>query len=1183
MEYFNPQNNFTKNVYSYSNKMCMYQRFWLIFEADRSKKYKIFQKYVYRMSNSFKADLSKNGNAELINIIYPGIKSGINSLVTRNSQYFAYSTFLSVYIYEQKTLNIINIITKNKSSISTISFAQKDTKLIAISFHSNLVEIINVVDNKLVSDFTLHSPTVSVGWLKQDTQIVCFTRFYSEYYIYDVSSGQKIKSAVGAFDNIRVLAMTDADEPIYFGGNYVGTISRFYKGKGKSVEYPGRNNVVTSAFDPNNQSQCLIVWKQCWALFDVTTGINVIHEVTDLSYSISSATWSSFIPGQFYTGDEVTGNIRIWNGPSTVPLEILNIYSAGVSSMVDLKRNCLLIGFVDGMVGVYDVENRKFIFQNISGHCGPIFDLKFHPTNPEVLITSGREGAVCTWNTSTMKQIDRITSFDSNDHFNSMDVSPGGGMIACGFVDGLIAFFSLQTKLKIFEFQICKQPLISLNFSLFEPELIITSSLHGFCSILNVQERKIVWRTQTKQMASIAAFSIHHQGQIIVTTETGSILIFNGMKENPDIVIDDLDKPKFFKIFFSPYNKDIILTSEKEGNVKIVNIVDKTISLLTKLEDRSWSIVYHPIIENLVAVAAINGDVTFYDTETKSVVCTFSAHQSPVLSMGFSPINPNLLVTAASDSSIKFWSINSLFYKTYIENIIKGKFDWVRPIEGHHQLIKLARRCLKLDEKFTIRSDDINHINDILRITKKTVHKSMSGSIRETSLIRRALKNKERMIHCAKQDLFMGDAKSYCELMFASGNFDLAVAAAPAVSVKFWMEMMKNRAKLFDSKNDFANCMLAIGDVDTAIESLNTTSEYNSAFLISAAQTNKESFKFEIRDSHPQTFSIKRPYIDLQFNHADIFNEYRTGHAMAESHLKKGQIYLASASYLSVGDVTNAELLLMIHGETPSAFLLDSITKTGNQKVRERFASLSIQSGIDKETVMNMFSNENDLDLKKRIILSFDFTSPSERENFFVKNGLQKPSEYSGGETLLEQLHNLLLSGKSNEACEFIISQAKENMKTNFIEIEDMVKLIELVNLNSVSEKVYFSIVSLSLYFAIYRAIWKGYKKVLKKLQTKFSECASKSQSDFLKNFVNETNKAIQLSEKSTDEYRILYTGFNYLNPKSVGQSFDRNTMLGKQYYMDDKRSSMDLEEALMWFDLTPFSPLNLKVKHYVV
>lgn len=272
-----------------------------------------------------------------------------------------------------------------------------------------------------------------------------------------------------------------------------------------------------------------------------------------------------------------------------------------------------------------------------------------------------------------------------------------------------------------------------------------------------------------------------------------------------------------------------------------------------------------------------------------------------------------------------------MFTKTVLTNAINQQLDWIRPLEGYGQLLKLLKRCIKAEDKIKFSQCDIPHINDIIRLTKKTVKRTIANTAHETRLIKRALKSKEKLIQSARLELYSGNAKHYCEMMFATGEFDLAVAAAPAVSVNFWIEMMKNRAKLFDDENQVANYQLLIGDAYGAMKTLVQSNDSDKAFLVSAAQ-NKNSFKFLISDTKVQTFSPFRPYIDKRFLESELFIEYRTASARAKQCLKEGKVFLAAASYLSISDITSAEFCLLKHGQTVAAFLLDSLTKTGNQK-----------------------------------------------------------------------------------------------------------------------------------------------------------------------------------------------------------------------------------------------------------
>lgn len=1115
--------------------------------------------------------------AQLIGMIYPGIQYKSQITFSRNSRYFAYATIISVYIYDQSSMNLVNIISTGKDSISAISFASKSIELIAVSYNSQKVQIVNFIENILITEFQSPEVILNFGWSNNDTQVICFTKFFYRYYLFDVFTGEKIKTSLGSFQNIRILAVSDPDNPTYFGGNNVGTLTWIRNTKCKSIEFPTKYKVVSVVIDPNSNYQCLVVWKYSWGIFDISAGISLMHEVNDLNYSIASASWSC-VPGQFITGDESTGIIRIWNASSISPLDVISVYSCGIASILDLKHDRLLICFEDGMIGVFDMRIRHFIFQNLGGHINTIFSIQFYPTNPDVFVTAGGEGVICTWNASTMRRIDRLVPQDPITGLFSMDVSLGGGMICCGYKEGRIAFFSLQTKTKINDTTLTNKRIVSVKFSIFEPEQLIVSSDDGFCAVYDVQRNQILWQPNLQLIPNIGFFSIHNKGQILVTCHNGSVLIYNSIQSTePDLVLEDPMKSDLYFLAFSPFDKNIFATTDNDGCVKLWNISTRTVEVIGLHNGKSRPICFHPTIDYIICSGGYDKQIMIHDIKAKCVICSFEAHTTFVQAIAFSPANPNLLISAAADSTIRFWSIDTLFMKTALINIMDKKYDWIRPLESHQQLLKLVRRCMKLDDRIQFNASDVMHINDILRVTKKGVQKSLSATSHETRLITRAIKAKERMINAAQTELYMGNPKHYCELLFTAGEFDRAVAAAPAVSVNFWIEMIKNRAKLLDDENEIANLKLIIGQVEEASEILLNANETEKAFLISAAKNNG-SFNFTSRNGYHQALNIKRPYIDTNFEIPALYTEYRTASLQAQQSLKDGHIFLAAGAFLSVGDILSTEYLLLKHGQTAAAYLVDSITNTNNPEVKDRFYMLAIQSGL-KNALFERLTEEE----KLKYVITIHFKSEAKRIAFYEKHGLKKPSEYSGGDTDMEKIINMLLAGKQNDASEFLIKIAQEKIRSDYTYIETLFKFFQKADFTNASDRRYFTIVALSLYFAFYRALWKGYKRILRIISQKLHEIVEKHELDWLAEYVTETNNAVNLFYEKMTGSRIFYVGYKFFNPNPIGTPYTKEQMYGKRYFLEDGDSTIDMESALMWFDITPFSPLTFKCRHYII
>jgi WD40 repeat protein len=974
------------------------------------------------------------------------------------------------------------------------------------------------------------------------------------------------------------MAISPSPPHFWIGGNNRGTITRLDENlDAVSREYPNRGRVVASQLDPNNPENCLIVWHHgAWALFDPLT-VTAVHSVAGLVYSFSCATWSSAVPGQFVTGDSNCGIIRIWNAASTSPIDSINLHTAGVLEILTLPSQSLLIAFQDGMVSVYDFVNKRFVFQNRPAHSNAIIGIRFLPGSSDVFITAGGEAAICVSSAGSMRQLDRIPPLERDASLDSMDVSPGGGVIACGYHNGTIVVFSLAKHSRVFELEISNKPIVSMAFNPREPSLCFCIADDGFICSVNVEKQQIATKSAQFGFARFGGFS-PLAGHYAVVGKGGKGEIFCPGDRAITVAEDDITA-----FVWSPIEPNVFVVADIRTNIYRYNLIDELYCVVTKLSRPARALAFHPTFQNILVTGGSDGFLVVLDISRARILGTICAHSGFVGCLAFSPSNPHLLISGSADASVKFWSLDRMFMKELISHILATEITWIKPLEGNQQLLKLARRiCKKPGDKIVFDLSDIPHVNDVVRLASQVVHDSLSGSSAETRLIKRAIRNKGRMIQAAKLELCMGNVKHYCELMFAAGEHDRAVACAPAVSYGFWSEMVKNRAKLYESPDDIAREYLFIGAVDDALSLLLKSDMTDKAFLLAAAQR-KGSFQSSTKPCPQQKVTVEYPYIDTVFTNAKLFDEYATASERARHHLKEGEIYYAAASYLSIGDVVTAELLLLRLGQTSTAFLIDSVTGLKNRQVREKFAMFALQSGI-KESVFQKLETDE----KERIVIALSFPSIDARESFYQSIGLRTVAEYrqaSVGAAPFQRLHYLLLAGDTSPAVVFFINfvQLDLNFATKFMEIRDMTKLVELANLDGTDAVKLTQVVCLSLYFACYAAAWKGYARIFKRLGDRILALSQGTSNAWFAPFAVEAVRALKLFDRPDGEVRLYAVGHRFLNTRTLGNSFPSDQKYGKLYFLEDGASYISMEGALMWFELTPFSPVTLGSRYYLL
>lgn len=127
------------------------------------------------------------------------------------------------------------------------------------------------------------------------------------------------------------------------------------------------------------------------------------------------------------------GQLKLWDfrQPSDSPSQIFSLFGDRVPlHCVDRHPNqqhIVATGGQDGMLCVWDVRQGKTPFSLMEAHSAEMWEVHFHPTNPDHLFTCSEDGSLLHWETSHSD----ITSFLQGSRNNSMmshsAMAPAGG------------------------------------------------------------------------------------------------------------------------------------------------------------------------------------------------------------------------------------------------------------------------------------------------------------------------------------------------------------------------------------------------------------------------------------------------------------------------------------------------------------------------------------------------------------------------------------------------------------------------------------------------------------------------------------------------------------------------------------------------------------------------------------
>jgi hypothetical protein len=187
----------------------------------------------------------------------------------------------------------------------------------------------------------------------------------------------------------------------------------------------------------------------------------------------------------------------------------------------------------------------------------------------------------------------------------------------------------------------------------------------------------------------------------------------------------------------------------------------------------------------------------------------------------------------------------------------------------------------------------------------------------------------------ASADMYarVGRMRSYCDIMVEIGEWDSALAAAPAVSLAFWRDLAAKRAEhLVESgKSSAVPLFIASGLYTRAVDVLLSGNEFDGAVAVCQAAVDGDLPVVSVAPA------IKQPVdesADIKALRNKCLNE------TVSSFLGRGQLILAAAAHLAVDDFESAMNVLISGNELELALLMSSATNAApDQRLYLRLAA----------------------------------------------------------------------------------------------------------------------------------------------------------------------------------------------------------------------------------------------------
>ncbi|NWV38305.1 WDR17 protein, partial [Grantiella picta] len=177
----------------------------------------------------------------------------------------------------------------------------------------------------------------------------------------------------------------------------------------------------------------------------------------------------------------------------------------------------------------------------------------------------------------------------------------------------------------------------------------------------------------------------------------------------------------------------------------------------------------------------------------------------------------------------------------------------------------------------------------------------------------------ERLKEAAGIHLRLGQIQRYCELMVELGEWDKALSVAPGVSMKYWRRLMQRRAdQLIQEENDdvIPYC-IAIGDVEKLVSFFTLRGQLKEALLVAQAAC----------EGNIQKLPLSTRSGDSGGHNTDDYNELlqKISKELADWYFEDGHAVLAACCHLAVENIELAMANLIRGNELELAISVGTV------------------------------------------------------------------------------------------------------------------------------------------------------------------------------------------------------------------------------------------------------------------
>mmetsp|Transcript_65286 Transcript_65286/g.142183 ORF Transcript_65286/g.142183 Transcript_65286/m.142183 type:complete len:1244 (-) Transcript_65286:65-3796(-) len=806
-----------------------------------------------------------------IRLVPSGAQAWHHNTIGACGNAFAYSSTMALHIYRLKDNCLVKMIAAHERAISGICWSPEDSNLLASCSVNGRVIIWDLENEE--ERFGLKGTEIPVllDWASGSKIVLAFDS--GDVKLWEYKEGEKLTKLFSVVANTaKVLRWHPRDHCRILLGASDGSLTVYDQRTGKKVLITGKaktskDSVTDAQWDPLSEDYLLAAFSDgSMTLFDASTQ-SEIHSFDKQAQGIKSFAWATAQPGNFVTCTERVGVLRIWNVSQRSPLMQIKVGSTGVNCIkaIPSEPNWFVLSYKNGSVGVCDISTRTMRFTSQPGHSETIFDVAFHPDDPDVIATASYDGHVKIWRVSTVSSTKELYA-GKDQLLYGLSWGPGAVRICAVSSTGVLFVWRTDNGEQVLRLPVHTGQAFRCEWSQRGSAdgsgEIATGGADKYACVVNPITGNI---RRIKHPAAVIGVSWHWAQDNILATgcQDGIVRVFNVQAWSSENIAPIVEMAghdaRVFNVAFHPICREVLASGSDDKTIRVWNWSpsvngSRELRRLTGHTSYVRGLLWHSELPQILFSGSWDSTIRVWDVANQQCIHVSYEHHADVYGLALHRKRPFFLVSSSRDTTLRFWIFEDKLRPLVIQALVQpdslegllgtdpseamAEIAGTKPSPAtgwklygeaskavvancdrlRGQRLKVFRELLS----FFMYRQGMEDLWGILAIILGEPPVGASGSrsvFHEQELIKCqkskalelassrvsmgiGLKLEDRLLKAAQIMLRVGDLQSYCRLTAQAGQWERAICIAPAVSHQFWLDLTKEYVDSLSATND---------------------------------------------------------------------------------------------------------------------------------------------------------------------------------------------------------------------------------------------------------------------------------------------------------------------------------------------------------------------------------------------